>query len=286
MASLNTSELLFGMVFFKKFSDFIGTDYSELFAPSTIAEGNPNEPWAGTDLVIDEYCLQLKMSEEIYRKQNIKDAYFDGSNYFQFDVKNKPNTQNACQLDLLLALADNNAAMKVLYTAPCFDNRFNRNRGGNPEFWFTKFATSAPKDIEDFVAFFDIRTIPRALVERNNDHSIKYNSNTVRDGFGYYFSDPETIKTYVPQYSKTTLQQTYFANYDWRELSFVYKSINQKIEQLKLALRDFEKNDRILKLNGIEVIHYLASKFGIFWFPLTINHAEYRNYRIANDLEI
>lgn len=284
MASLETSELLFGMLFFKKFSDFIGTDYNSIYAPSTATEGNPNEEWAGSDLVIDDFCFQLKMSEEIYRNRTVRNNYFNGTTYFQFQVKNKPNRHNACQLDLLVSISNLHPNMNVFYASPCFGLPSLRNRGHN--FWFTNFANANPNLINSFVSFFDIRSIPQTSIERNNSHRIKYSRDSVNTGFGYYFSEPVKINCLNLKNYDRNKSNYLFSKSSWADLEKTYQTVDERVNSLKLVFEKNNSSKNVLDMSAFEFISYLASEHNIYWLPLRAKHDDYRQFRINNDLKI
>jgi hypothetical protein len=284
MASLETSELLFGMLFFKMFSEFTGINYNSVYAPSTAAEGNPNEDWAGADLVIDDFCFQLKMAEEIHGNRRVRNHHFNGDTYFQFQVKNKPNRQNACQLDLLVEISRTLPQMKVFYASPCFGIPSMRNRGAN--FWFSNFANSGPDLINNFVSFFDIRSIPDTSIEQNNNHKIKYSRESVDNGFGYYFSEPKIIKCLnLKDYDKSK-KNNLFSKNSWAQLEKTYQTVDSRINSIKKAFEESNSNDNINDMSPFDFISYLASEHNIFWLPLRAKHGDYRQYRINNDLNI
>jgi hypothetical protein len=272
------------LLFFKKFSDFIGTDYNSIYAPSTAAEGNPNEEWAGSDLVIDDFCFQLKMSEEIYRNRTIRNNYFNGTTYFQFQIKNKPNGHNACQLNLLIDISNLHPGMNVFYASPCFSIPSRRYRG--PNFWFTNFANSSHDLINDFVSFFDILSIPQTSIERNNSHRIKYSRDSVNNGFGYYFSEPVKINCLNLKDYDRIKSNNLFSKNSWTDLKKRYQTVDERVNSLKLV---FEKNNtsiNVLDMSSFEFICYLAAEHNIYWLPVRAKHDDYRQYRINNDLKI
>jgi len=273
MASLNTSELLFNMLFFKKFTDYTGTNFVNVFAPSTVAEGNPNEIWAGADLVIDDYIFQLKMSEQMIGHNAGKRASFNNQEYFEFKVKNNPNKKNACQLDLLKALCTSFPRKDVFYAAPFFLHQYSRNKGNN--FWFTAFANSNPNDINNFVAFIDINSIPNRVIQRNNHHKICYNEQSKNNGYAYYFSDLVRIKFKSAKEFKKVNKKSICKDSSWEKLNHRYSSLSSTINGFREILLEQDNGFENEKMSDLEVVLYLANEHELFWMPRLLSHKFY-----------
>lgn len=259
MASLNISELLFGMVFFKKFTEFINTSFEEVYAPNTALEGDPNYRWAGSDLVIEDYVFQLKMADFISAKNSKKRKFLNSQSYFQFTVKNKPTKRfKSCQLDLLKKISKNNKNRKVFYAAPFFEPELKTG-----EIWFKNFANSHSDRINEFISFIDIRSIPISFIEKNDTHKICFNNYTKNRGYAIYFSKPKIIKCNPISAIKNEI----VLNHEWSFFVENYPNVSRIISDFRVLLSKYDKSFEAKKYSDIEVINYLAFEYNIFWIP-------------------
>lgn len=264
MASLNTSEFQFAFIFFAKFNELNNYRFNHVIVPNQNQEGNPHYSYNGTDIVLDEYFLQIKMPNFInWRRgnQNLPEIP-----YFKFKVYNSPkyNTGNG-QLDFLKIHANDNLK-KVYYVAPCFGSDYTCNVQ-NINFWCDSFYRSNPVDISNFVTFIDISSINDFWIEKNNKHHICYNY----IGNAYFLSEAKEIKMKVP----TILNEEdlfYVAN----EITIEEIIRQRKEEIISMTNINFFEINKIdineVKLLDLQKIY--LTFFNIFWIPILTPRTE------------
>ncbi len=260
MASLNTSELQFAFTFFAKFSALHNNNFNRFIIPSTILEGKDNYDYNGTDLVLDDYFIQFKMSSVLTRSY-ANEAHELNTPYFRFEVKNEPTRLSRSgmgQLDFLIRHANNPVEVnKVYYVTPSFDmKRFARKSGR--QFWASNFYHSAPANIDDFCACIDIGSIDPSWVNSDNEHVICYEHSS--DG-AYFFSEPKRINKIKSIVSANSISGAY---------SKQHTTINNRISQIQKSFSDEAAGESIsIRENSLASIQgYLLENFNIFWIPL------------------
>lgn len=276
MASLNASEFQFAFIFFAKFNEWRHYDFHRVIVPNQYQEGNPNYPYNGADIVLDEYFLQVKMPELLIA-HNANHADEIGVPHFRFRIYNIPNHLNGNgQLDFLKHHSEN-AANKVFYVAPCFNINNYGHLPNNLNFWCNRFYQANPNNIWDFVTFIDISSIDAAWIEPNNQHSICYTAN----GDSYYFSEKKKIKTIKPTFeSKAEMIKRASGT-----KKTIEEAIQNKIQEIKQTSgnRFFEINridENQLKLFDLQQIYLKA--FNTFWIPILISKQEILKMKLDN----
>lgn len=272
MASLNTSEFQFGMIFFAKFNQLFNYGFNRVIIPNQIQEGNPRYTYNGADIVLDEYFLQVKMSSRIsWTWGNPLSSLVP---YFKFRVYNTVKSKsNLGQLDVL-KLHSNDDAKKVYYVAPCFDSNYTY-RAEYENFWCDCFYRSNPNNISDFVTFIDIASINNTWIEKNNNHFICYKN----VGNAYFLSDAKEIKKIAPL---TSIEET-LSKTGIKENFTINDILRQRIQELKKILGDiFFENDKYdidnVGLYALQKI-YLAY-FNTIWLPIIIPEMEIRRMKM------
>ena len=271
MASLNTSELQFAFTFFAKFNALNNYNFNRVIVPSTVLEGRDNYDYNGTDLVLDDFFFQFKMTSLLTR------AYAAQANqlstpYFRFDVKNEPTRASVSgmgQLDFLINHANRPGANnKVYYVTPSFDTTvYSNNNLGN--FWIHHFYQSAPINIDDFCAFIDIKSIDPIWVNNDNNHVICYEHGSSN---AYFFSEPKSVKKV-----KGFISTLYPEKLSVDSLQTIDSRINEIIQSFsELKVPDFKSEDNKV----ISIQKFLIEELNLFWLPLITKRQDRTDNRI------
>jgi hypothetical protein len=272
MASLNTSEFQFALIFFAKFNELKKYKFQHVLVPNQKQEGNESYPERGTDLVLDEYFLQFKMSEYVLSNR-AKQADLLKDPYLRFKVYNKSKSNKTGQLDFL-KIHSLDPRKQVFYVAPCFDFNNYTLEQEPKSFWSNCFYRSAAKDLWSFACFIDIKSIDKSWIAQTNKHRICYKWN---DNYAYYFSEPKMINKIIP-----TIESD----------PEVLKRINpigiEKVIQLRIMeIKDFAGNNFFeenglndSKLSLFELQQIYFTFFNIFWLPRIISLGEMHKIKI------
>lgn len=261
MATLNTSELQFAFTFFAKFNELYNYSFNKIIVPSTVMEGKDNYAYNGTDLVLDQFYFQFKMSE-ILVNSNASQTNHLKTPYFRIKVKNLPTEiSSRGQLDYLIGHAKS-SKNKVFYVAPSFDYPKISYSASSHLFWINNFFKSLPSEIDNYCAFIDISTIDPSWVEQYDKHIIIYNHNKP---IALFFSEPKNVKVaknIFPSYSIDRIAPSNLST-----IEEVTLSLKEKIIEY-IPKGEWEKIDgnNIQKLQKIMLVY-----FNSFWLPLIVN---------------
>ncbi|MBS1684410.1 MAG: hypothetical protein JSS76_06630 [Bacteroidetes bacterium] len=277
MASLNISETQFAFNFFAKFNQLYNFSFNRVIVPSTVLEGTDDYEYNGTDLVLDDFFFQFKMSE-ILTRTSANESDDLNVPYFRFDVKNLPTIGGSAtrgQLDFLIAHANapgqNN---KVYYVSPSFDpGIYSRDTSG--VFWAQAFYRSAPADIDHFCAFTNIKGIDPRWVTPDDEHVICYEHGAAAS---YFYSDPKMLEKDTNIFSNIE-STTYPSNHP--------VTLQSRIGQLISAIRQFSTKIEIPSEvpSHREMQTILFNYFDLLWLPIVITQDNRAKRLIKKRLE-
>lgn len=260
MASLNTSELQFAFIFFMKFNELNNYRFNHVFVPTQRQEGDKSNPSNGTDIVLDEYFLQFKMSNFINWRRGSGNLQVP---YFKFKVYNSPKfNPKTGQLDFLKIHAKD-SRKKVYYVAPCYGTKYSYDTD-DVDFWCDNFYKSNPAEIGDFSTFIVIKSIKNAWIENNNRHSICYN----HKGGAYFLSEPKMVEMLVPSILN---EEDLYSNISGDSLDDIIKI---RLEEIKGMTFEgfFEANYiDIHKVTLFDLQEIYLTFFDTFWIPILIS---------------
>ncbi len=263
MASLNTSEVQFTAIFFAKFNELHHYGFQHVILPNPRQEGNEGNPERGTDIVLDEYFLQVKMSEQMVGR-NAGHALEVGTPYFKFRVYNNPRNRQFGQLDFLKAFT-RNVDNKVYYVAPCFNSANYHRDDTSDEFWCDYFYRCEPANLWDFVTLIDIGSIQDAWIEPNDNHEICYR----HDGDAYFFSEQKVIKRIKPIIES----EEQLISRVTKDNKTVEQIIKQRIDDITTFSKSpFTRMSRLepSDVDLFELQKIFLSVFSTIWIPIII----------------
>ena len=275
MATLNTSELQFAFTFFAKFNELYNYSFNKIIVPSTVMEGKDNYAYNGTDLVLDQYYFQFKMSE-ILVNNNASQTNHLSAPYFRIKVKNLPTAiSTRGQLDYLIDHAKS-GMNKVFYVAPSFAFPEISYAASSPSFWINKFFKSLPTEIDKYCAFIDISTIDPSWVGQYDEHIMIYNHNEV---FALFFSEPKKVKVAKDIFPSYSIERIVPSNLS--TIEEVTLRLKETINEL-IPKGEWEnmKGNSVQKLQKIMLVY-----FNPLWLPLLVNRNQIWDKKIDNILE-
>jgi hypothetical protein len=274
MATLNTSELQFAFTFFAKFNELYNYSFNKIIVPSTVMEGKDNYAYNGTDLVLDQFYFQFKMSE-ILVNSNASQTNHLSTPYFRIKVKNLPTAiSSRGQLDYLIDHAKS-GKNKVFYVAPSFAFPQISYSASSNSFWINKFFQSLPSEIDKYCAFIDISTIDSSWVDQYDKHIIIYNHD---ESFALFFSEPKKVKVAKDIFPSYRIDRIAPSNLS--TIEEVTLSLKEKIIEL-IPNGEWEnmQGNNVQKLQKIMLVY-----FNSLWLPLIVNRNQIWDKKINSIL--
>jgi len=260
---LKISELQFAFTFFAKFNEYHNYSFQKIIVPSTLSEGSATYKYNGTDLVLDQYFLQFKLSNLLKSKSSKHYPLFN-SPYFEFKIKHIPTQNNTkSQLDFLIEHAKD-PHKKVLYVVPSFDlTKYTVNN------WYEGFYKSKDKDFFDFTSYVNISSIDETWINKtatSEIHHICFQRGTSK---GYFFSEPKEIEMQSGfEKARPNPDAQFNPNFRYNSISY---EIERIIESIPISVsEEIEINSIVLNATDPirELQKILIEKMNIFWIPI------------------
>lgn len=258
MAEIGVSETQFAFMFFHKLSSLYNDSFNKIVALNTFQEGNPNNRYRGTDLVVDQFFIQFKLPQYINRSGNSKFKHTHNPKYFHFEAYNSRGT-HCGQYDFLKHHSQD-PSKTVLYISPSFsDNLYTQPEHEN--FWFTNFYRSAPSEIDDFSCSVNIADL-NWVWTGNTQHSISY-----KDRNTHYYAHSNPIEHQKTSLSKLIIGRRENLRNTLRSLNRKGPTLSDHVKELNRYLSKPILPNENGTYNIIKLQLQILTEYNVFWLP-------------------